>query len=161
MRERRYGKSWCNDARSFNSRSREGATSLSEGRLERISVSIHAPVRERQLCSPSAHVLIVSIHAPVRERQLSIAFTNSWSGFNSRSREGATLIKAKLKRVFGVSIHAPVRERRYIYVLFFYDFVSIHAPVRERPQRCASMRGSKMFQFTLPWGSDRIVPIFS
>ena len=79
-----------------------------------IPVSIHAPVRERQILTSLLSTGAVSIHAPVRERP-GVFFRFVYKGsFNSRSREGAT---------------------RWNYIVFDFDDVSIHAPVRERRAR--------------------------
>ena len=60
------------------------------------AVSIHAPVRERLQSSADLLVAVVSIHAPVRERLARTLNTGANSGFNSRSREGATLSRVKI-----------------------------------------------------------------
>ena len=52
----------------FNPRSREGATPLAQDPLGPISVSIHAPVKERHQGSSRGTTMPVSIHAPVKER---------------------------------------------------------------------------------------------
>ena len=55
------------------------------------------------------------------------------SGFNSRTREGATLSFEGLSDSLQVSIHAPVRVRlEGAKKLFMQVVVSIHAPVRVR-----------------------------
>ena len=55
---------------------------------------------------------VVSIHAPVKERRKGgVAFV-ARSGFNSRSREGATYTRVLGYLRKKVSIHAPVKERR-------------------------------------------------
>ena len=166
----------------FNSRSREGATGECPVSPHiYIKVSIHAPVRERHRRIPHGiSVCVVSIHAPVRERRIPPCGGNSERlvsihapvrerrparspqsvyacSFNSRSREGATGVLARVSRCWRVSIHAPVRERlaaaardrlalrvsihapvreRHCgdVALAFVVFVSIHAPVRERHQ---------------------------
>ena len=58
-------------AESFNPRSREGATSSDTNSVEVIiTVSIHAPVKERQVKVLDLRFQqYVSIHAPVKERQ--------------------------------------------------------------------------------------------
>ena len=59
------------------------------------NVSIHAPVRERPNSFAFSKSKSVSIHAPVRERQIKHHFDQLKTGFNSRSREGATWIGGK------------------------------------------------------------------
>ena len=68
VRERRCSSSAAKDSRRFNSRSREGATSIMAHYLLVSSVSIHAPVRERLFLRAVISAGLVSIHAPVRER---------------------------------------------------------------------------------------------
>jgi len=99
----------------FNPRSREGATDWNRynEQKERVSihapvkerrfyfvkhlnsgrVSIHAPVKERRACSTAKlPPTCVSIHAPVKERRdLKQLRSEVESGFNPRSREGATV----------------------------------------------------------------------
>ena len=101
-------------------------------------VSIHAPVRERRYREfrPDA-ILSVSIHAPVRERRSrKRRLFRIISGFNSRSREGATLCRAPTAQAVGFNSRsregATSRLRSSTVVL---RTVSIHAPVRERPLR--------------------------
>ena len=95
-----------------------------------------------------------------------------YTGFNSRSRKGATKHSDKLPEALEVSIHAPVRERRLldleIWMMLGFNSrsrkgatmgvlagsertcVSIHAPVRER-LACRAMQVLLIaFQFTLP-----------
>ena len=77
---------------SFNSRTREGATFGLPIKKVPTPVSIHAPVRVRQL-PPLVLVLVTS--------------------FNSRTREGATTTGDFSNLNRGVSIHAPVRVRHW------------------------------------------------
>ena len=54
-------------------------------------VSIHAPVRVRpEKTALKEYLSHVSIHAPVRMRLLKVCFNFRYSGFNPRTREGAT-----------------------------------------------------------------------
>ena len=76
--------------RSFNSRTREDATSLPES------------------LSPEGKV---SIHAPVRMRPASSAKPKNGYSFNSRTREDATRGGGGGVLLWIVSIHAPVRMR--------------------------------------------------
>ena len=93
MRERLTGVVSLFASIGFNSRSREGATQDLGVANRQLAVSIHAPVRERldqlrQLAIAQA----VSIHAPVRERPKNSLILTVGLCFNSRSREGATLL---------------------------------------------------------------------
>ena len=65
-------------------------------------------------------VAIVSIHAPVRERPSPVRLSSSYSCFNSRSREGATIHRICDSLAYSVSIHAPVRERHIFDELRLY-----------------------------------------
>ena len=98
----------------------------------------------------------ISIHAPSRER---------------RHYKEASIM------TIGISIHAPSRERHVFFTnINTFINISIHAPSRERPQRPACraepenfnprsltgatlsnsiLIGKKLFQSTLPHGSDR------
>ena len=121
-----------------------------------MTISIHAPTRERQ----SRTVLIlglskISIHAPTRER-LVIPFSKyTFVRFQSTLPQGSDLptIRPKLvqkqfqstlpqgsdgvsmerlKHMY-ISIHAPTRERlAWVYILHAGFLISIHAPTRER-----------------------------
>ena len=77
--------------KSFNPRSHKGATFSSFPLIIPISVSIHAPTRERLRHRSLSLPEKVSIHAPTRERHR---------------------LAAELDQKFFVSIHAPTRERR-------------------------------------------------
>ena len=92
VRERPYAVYLPIVAGSFNSRSREGATSVRNIALRGMLVSIHAPVRERHIMTVHDDGGKVSIHAPVRERRTSREVFFVRKRFNSRSREGATII---------------------------------------------------------------------
>ena len=86
------GRSLALQLQCFNPRAREGATESATPEKQKISVSIHAPVKARQKARMDYSALCaVSIHAPVKARQL------------------VTMISGdKLT----VSIHAPVKARR-------------------------------------------------
>ena len=138
----------------FNPRSHKGATATTVRIQQRYLVSIHAPTRERLI------------------RGLMISGSMS---FNPRSHKGAT------KRPDRYIIHAkfqstlPQGSDVYVSCLYGRKYVSIHAPTRERRNdlaRCAgficfnprSHKGAtlpckgtypqRMFQSTLPQGSD-------
>ena len=118
----------------FNPRSLAGATPVYYVYFQTISISIHAPLRERHrwLNCPGS-VLLISIHAPLRERlriycnllyqrafqstlpcgsdsvYTVICFTNVH--FNPRSLAGATGDQRRQQPQINISIHAPLRER--------------------------------------------------
>ena len=71
-----------------------------------VQISIHAPLRERQLrAEQDKRRIVISIHAPLRERQL-------------RAEQD--------KRRIVISIHAPLRERHILcsFLLHFVKFQS-------------------------------------
>ena len=119
----------------------------------------------------------VSIHAPVKVRRiialwlfdtLAFQFTHPWrcdlrhgclscwlSGFNSRTREGATGLANKPTFWFVVSIHAPVKVRplpkgkRLFYLCF-------NSRTREGATYITPSKINRaLFQFTHPWRCDR------
>ena len=96
---------------SFNSRTREDATHPSYG---------------------IAKTKTVSIHAPVRMRQLGVIPFLFGTSFNSRTREDATTMSRSICSNVLVSIHAPVRMRPNTSSFSVLSVVSIHAPVRMR-----------------------------
>ena len=135
---------------------RQGATIDSCDIIERIEVSIHAPVRGRHgaawrrsgaagfdprpregaTCADRRGIglLKVSIHAPVRGRRSTAWCSTSHCGFDPRPREGATTCGPASSAPLAVSIHAPVRGRRAgAAPAHPAAEVSIHAPVRGRP----------------------------
>ena len=79
----------------FNSRTRKGATEQDQEFMLTYEVSIHAPVRVRQLKNKLSYTTNVSIHAPVRVRLIKFSITSNRISFNSRTREGATNGSAK------------------------------------------------------------------
>ena len=81
---------------SFNSRTREGATSYNSRLGTPYTVSIHAPVKVRQIVQGSF---------PCRRC------------FNSRTREGATTRIFPRNQQLPVSIHAPVKVRLHIAIV--------------------------------------------
>ena len=137
------------------------------------TVSIHAPVRERH--GASVRIIagsVVSIHAPVRERRHFQSTEKTTSGFNSRSREGATNLSVSHTTL--ICFNSRSREgatRRTTRLLCarrrfnsrsregatiagrlnnLVSRVSIHAPVRERQTIDIKTLEGTMFQFTLP-----------
>ena len=98
-----------------------------------MDVSIHALVRERRQLQSISTTGDVSIHALVRERRDVCLWFLNLLGFNSRSRERATIAPAFPIGLKVVSIHALVRERQCYY---------------------APSGGYIAFQFTLSWESD-------
>ena len=97
---------------------------------------------------PSA---IVSIHAPVKER-LNIIIVVVWkSGFNSRSREGATTDFTLFSVRREVSIHAPVKERLNRVGQLLHVYSSFNSRSREGATRYLTAKQEWiLFQFTLP-----------
>ena len=75
----------------FNSRTREDATFGQSVTDTKAVVSIHAPVRMRRWKFSNLCPFLVSIHAPVRMRPFQRIGSMSSVGFNSRTREDATI----------------------------------------------------------------------
>ena len=141
----------------FNPRSLAGATFPPSSVIIGITISIHAPSRERPATADeSAGKCAISIHAPSRERH-----------------------SAQFECVpsLGISIHAPSRERLAaatlaIKLTLFQStlprgsdegwrdddakiVISIHAPSRERLALTGNVNAAIiLFQSTLPRGSD-------
>ena len=75
----------------------------------------------------------ISIHAPLRERQRRPADSLLRRYFNPRSLAGATYNYQHRYQWAMISIHAPLRERLQIsQVSLTGAAISIHAPLRER-----------------------------
>ena len=104
-RRRRRGK--C-----FNSRTRVGATITPTGEVETIMVSIHAPVWVRQIPRKlrNPHYRFQFTHPCGCDPQDQEGQSRQ-SGFNSRTRVGATFNSLKNLLKNEVSIHAPVWVR--------------------------------------------------
>ena len=119
----------------------------------------------------------ISIHAPLRERQrdLQLFFKRlrfqstlpygsdkfqrgqnlPGSDFNPRSLTGATNGITVKDNGTIISIHAPLRERQYHREHQSHNnAISIHAPLRERPSVYLLQPLTRLFQSTLPYGSD-------
>ena len=118
----------------FNPRSLAGATADKTLKYIYITISIHAPLRERHdVLRGYQQPAPISIHAPLRERRRPPPDTHSEVHFNPRSLAGATC---------GIVLDTS------------YGYISIHAPLRERPLLQALMPEQPAFQSTLPCGSD-------
>ena len=77
--------------------------------------------------------LTISIHAPLRERQLQRVCASCLLNFNPRSLTGATFFTLHSHSRFLISIHAPLRERPCkADEIMLAEAISIHAPLRER-----------------------------
>ena len=162
---------------SFNSRTRVGATIISDPLCLILEVSIHAPVWVRQdprdqrgnqqSFNSRTRVgatqdqlarcvfLHVSIHAPVWVRPRWAGIDHHIPRFNSRTRVGATSYQRRYLGLQEVSIHAPVWVRRGDNVGITIEFaVSIHAPVWVRPVSNPFNSNPYWFQFTHPCGCD-------
>ena len=146
-------------------------------------ISIHAPSRERPIATGDVYgttyfnprsltgatviykqrkeFSYISIHAPSRERQVFPTPQPFRCYFNPRSLTGATMMFNGLCYCVPViSIHAPSRERPYKY----YHHI-LHRHFNPRSLTGATvllllLPISKLFQSTLPHGSDSSVLIF-
>ena len=63
--------------------------------------------------SDNSPLLSISIHAPLRERRWHTRVLNNLQHFNPRSLTGATWAVAVEAQQEDISIHAPLRERLY------------------------------------------------
>ena len=100
-------------------------------------VSIHAPVRERRDFKLQDFVdSKVSIHAPVRERRRNKKSGLPHSGFNSRSRKGATTPVKQEYFEGAVSIHAYLKSGSAAHI--FYN------AVRQMPASRISTRSVRL-----------------
>ena len=103
-----------------------------------VSISIHAPSRERQTPSLICHKFqSISIHAPSRERLGLDDDAAAWRDFNPRSLTGATR----------VPIRSTERKR-------YFNPRSLTGATGIKPE----FVGCSLFQSTLPHGSDTIRP---
>ncbi len=140
----------------FNPRSLAGATRDKVKAEKKLIISIHAPSRERRICSQFCRH-----YGDFNPRSLAGATKNPSQcrellpDFNPRSLAGATW-RQKQRIVWErISIHAPSRERRLCDDIFAVKHaISIHAPSRERHSRSRRCRCTAQFQSTLPRGSD-------
>ena len=101
------------DARSFNSRTRVGATNMNTQIELKDNVSIHAPVwvRPGRMSNTAATGLFQFTH-PCGCDCEDMGLPEYDEGFNSRTRVGATIGNGPICFSFKVSIHAPVWVRR-------------------------------------------------
>ena len=96
----------------FNPRSLTGATVNAVGKDCLITISIHAPLRERQLL-PFLRIITLVFQStlPYGSDGIKQAGSSSRMNFNPRSLTGATQKFATLPTLSDISIHAPLRER--------------------------------------------------
>ncbi len=167
--------------RRFNPRSREEATQCRTKGVGSAPVSIHAPARKRlgvaALGVPGQRV---SIHAPARKRRTIISATIGLTMFQSTLPRGSDFgqlswdilllrfqstlprgsdwtVALTLVAVLMVSIHAPARKRPAgIAHSRPAGSVSIHAPARKRLRLLSATDALRLFQSTLPRGSDTV-----
>ena len=91
-----------------------------------LSISIHAPLRERQ-GTPDAEGVrqVFQSTLPYGSDQLALFGFSSLTHFNPRSLAGATVLNKEIYAQGNISIHAPSRERRYAVcfgIIFFSNF---------------------------------------
>ena len=141
---------------SFNSRTRVGATAWLQWDDAQASVSIHAPVWVR--LGPSGYVprfVEFQFTHPCGCDITRAGSVESWAGFNSRTRVGATKRFTNDAIIYAVSIHAPVWVRprngnNQGRVCCFNSRTRVGAT------RLTGMTVRYgMFQFTHPCGCDR------
>ena len=140
----------------FNPRSLTGATQRYHAFTKSFSISIHAPLRERLICS----VMVTPLNRfqstlPYGSDFLIVKILVKSVNFNPRSLTGATSLHRDHLQLFFISIHAPLRERLSYRCsmpssrvnfnprsltgatirntsLYSSHPISIHAPLRER-----------------------------
>ena len=135
VRVRRFVNSFSFSLWSFNSRTREGATSILLFFRYEVTFQFTHPWG----CDIKADTKLVLIPR--------FQFTHPW---------GCDLASFNFALSFmNVSIHAPVRVRLgKVRKVLRNNEVSIHAPVRVRPANSACYLSTLEFQFTHPWGCD-------
>ena len=119
----------------FNPRSREGAT---------------------YFFNCLYYILTISIHAPAKERPSWSMLSTSSCNFNPRSREGATMCCRSSTRYLLFQSTLP-RRSDYSICTIKYTFyaISIHAPAKERRAMFCGRSDNEVFQSTLPRRSDK------
>ena len=138
-------------------------------------ISIHAPSRERLDGSVSAAIASNFNPRSLAGATCLLLLFGRQANFNPRSLAGATPLLANGRRprlisihapsrerhicrpqlhATDISIHAPSRERHGWLVAEWGRAISIHAPSRERIAPCAITHSPKIFQSTLPRGSE-------
>ena len=149
-----------------------------------MKISIHAPLRERHKIGASIRLVAdFNPRSLAGATELSQNSATDAANFNPRSLAGATNISVNGRFSRTISIHAPLRERRRLIArqrgyggisihaplrerhndLKAVDTairISIHAPLRERQVRSSSAPAPKVFQSTLPCGSDAVPRYF-
>ena len=138
----------------FNPRSLTGATTtLSIGGLSTIFQSTLPYGSDIAGTGPHTKISI-SIHAPLRERRLQKSLLVPCRVFQSTLPYGSEPqhIKGVQRKV--ISIHAPLRERPALSCFYKILQISIHAPLRERCKTSIALIFRLKFQSTLPYGSE-------
>ncbi len=118
----------------FNPRSLTGATFDIHVFSTQISISIHAPSRERRCCS------------------ISIGIPHIFQSTLPRGSDNPTRRPQPQERLFQSTL--PRGSDDIITLYLSLRRISIHAPSRERRTGCACIHIADTFQSTLPRGSD-------
>ena len=133
----------------FNPRSLTGATNDDQTITQTTTISIHAPLRERQgYCCKKCFDDWFSIHA-----QLSRAACCR-SDFNPRSLAGATPMRQRYRLILLFQSTLPRGSDYGFNTVGAVTFISIHAPLRKRRLSPWDAAAGLPFQSTLPYGSD-------
>ena len=139
----------------FNPRSLTGATFDIHVFSTQISISIHAPSRERRCCSISIGIPhIFQSTLPRGSDYLTATELLSIVEFQSTLPRGSDATSSAHCAATSISIHAPSRERRYYYSVFIIaSYFNPRSLAGATPEFLGS-HSSMIFQSTLPRGSD-------
>ena len=137
----------------FQSTLPHGSDPLLPAILDTMTISIHAPLRERPLTSTD--VKVVSSTFPYGSDYEAPACPFDTDDFNPRSLTGATRSCCFDSCPLPISIHAPLRERPARgHKTRLSDAFQSTLPHGSDFQFASSVRTCKLFQSTLPHGSD-------
>ena len=142
----------------FNPRSLAGATQIAITLRRSALISIHAPSRERPVYTRvnKAKEVFQSTLPYGSDPMVTLFIVALFVKFQSTLPHGSDPCGQCLGCRLDISIHAPSRERLLCFGWFPSDVrISIHAPSRERLARLNQNIISRLFQSTLPHGSDQ------
>ena len=146
----------------FNPRSLTGATFDIHVFSTQISISIHAPSRERRCCSISIGIPhIFQSTLPRGSDYLTATELLSIVEFQSTLPRGSDATSSAHCAATSISIHAPSRERRIGFNKTFdtQGFQSTLPRGSDNPTRRPQPQ-ERLFQSTLPRGSDDIITLY-
>ena len=155
-RERRYLSACCMHQGYFNPRSLTGATVDIHHRAMRAEFQSTLPHGSDYLTEAfNIKGILFQSTLPHGSDHNCCYYLRCNSNFNPRSLTGATNGSTASTTCTRISIHAPSRERPYASCSKVTSSqISIHAPSRERPIPIGLLYAPRIFQSTLPHGSD-------